>query len=96
MIWPRKLHIAADGKEPQAYHTSAAEAAEAAKQGFIKMEWKGNQYTWRWPRDENIFNKPVWPEEQTFVELIQIAFRSQVITNLDQPQVMYEDGRAAQ
>ena len=96
MIWPRKLHIATDNKEPQAYHTSAAEAVEAAKQGFIKMEWKGNQYTWRWPRDENIFNKPVWPEEQTFVELIQIAFRSQVIQNMDHPQVMYADGRAVQ
>jgi hypothetical protein len=30
------------------------------------------------------------------VELIQIAFRSQVITNMDHPQVMYADGRAAQ
>ena len=93
MIWPRKMHVD-DGDEPKKYHTTAAEAAEDAEQGFIKMKWKGGGYDWVSPRTPEVFKEPVWPKEQSMLELLEIAFRGYVINNMDHPQVMIADGRA--
>tara|TARA_R100000781_G_scaffold114463_1_gene85337 strand:+ start:1575 stop:2234 length:660 start_codon:yes stop_codon:yes gene_type:complete len=92
-IWARKQW---DGQDEEAeYHASARKAAEDAKLGFVKMKWAGGQYNWRSPRDPNRFHEPVWPTDQTMLEILNIAFRENIIADMEHPVVMEADGRAS-
>lgn len=92
MIWPRKLHTG-EGDALES-HTTAEEAFKASVDGFIKMKWNGGGYSWVSPRDPSIFKDPVWPEEQSIVDLCNLAFKGQIIKDMDHPAVLQADGRA--
>ena len=91
-IWPLKLFEGAG--EQTDYHTSILEAHQDSQQGFIKMKWRGGRYEWISPRTPEIFKEPIFPAEQTMVEILNIAFRDSVITDMEHPVVMKADGRA--
>ena len=94
-IWSRKLWDKSSSDDEPEFNASARGAAEDAKLGFIKMKWIGGRYDWRHVKDPAVFHEPIWPTDQTMLEILNIAFRDKIITDTSHPVVMEADGRAS-
>jgi hypothetical protein len=81
-LWQVRLP-APDGRIFE-WHRSAAEAAQLAMKKWIRV--KANQSLGAYEMFEaaSTIPDPVWPEH-SFQELLRIAFRDKLITNLDHP-----------
>ena len=93
-IWPMKIstdetyHIA---------HETAENAWKASQKGFIKMRYDGNDvgYAWKVPEKPELYDSkvPKWPEQQSFLEILGLAFNNNVITNEEHPVYLTAIGR---
>lgn len=83
-LWPVKLP-AADGRVNE-WHRSAAEAAELAMHGWVRLS--ANMALGAYEISEAIgkLSEPLWPE-LPFSEILRIAFRDRMVQSLDHPLV---------
>ena len=84
-LWPVRLP-GADGRQLE-WHRSAAEAAEMAMKRWVRVKANMNlgAYEMYVAANENIVD-PVWPE-QSFEEILRIAFRDRFIDSPEHPVV---------
>ena len=70
-------------------HETARKAWSASKTDFTKMWYGGNDsgYQWKHPVDIELYRKqePVWPEEQSWDDILGKAFKPNTISNEDHP-----------
>ena len=93
-IWPMKIaqedniHIA---------HETSENAWKASQRGFIKMRYDGNDvgYSWKVPEKPELYDNkvPKWPEQQSFIEILELAFNNNVISNEEHPVYLTAVGR---
>jgi hypothetical protein len=83
-LWPVRLPNA-DGRE-MVWHTSAREAAAEAINTWIRVQPNMSLGAYELIAAEGITAQPSWPDV-SFQELIRIAFRDRLITDLDHPVV---------
>ena len=93
-IWPMKgstednFHIA---------HETSENAWKASQRGFIKMRYDGNDtgYSWKVPEKPELYDNkvPKWPTTQPFIEILEMAFNNNVITNEEHPVYQTAIGR---
>jgi hypothetical protein len=81
-LWPVRLPAPDDRKSD--WHRSAREAAEMAIKRWIRMKANMNLGGYDIFEAEGVMADPVWPE-LSFQELLWIAYRDRMITNLDHP-----------
>jgi hypothetical protein len=81
MIFPISLPM--DGRSNPWYET-ARQAAEAAKTSWVRMAADMQLGAYRIYKAEGELSDPVWPE-QSFRELLEIAFRGRIIDQVDHP-----------
>ncbi len=83
-FWPVRLP-SADGRWNE-WHRSAAEAAELAMRGWIRMRANASLGAYEIFSAEGVMQEPVWPN-LPFNELLRVAFRDRIIDSLDHPVV---------
>jgi hypothetical protein len=83
-LWPVRLPDA-DGKQME-WHRSAREAAEEATKRWVRVSANMSLGAYELIVAEAITAEPQFPEV-SYQELIRIAFRDRLITNLDHPVV---------
>ena len=83
-LWPVRVP-AADGRANE-WHVSAATAADAAMRDWIRMKSNMSLRAYEIFQAENSIPDPQWPE-QSFAELLRIAFRDRLINSIDHPAV---------
>jgi hypothetical protein len=83
-LWPVRVP-AADGRVNE-WHVSQATAADAAMRAWIRMKANMSLRAYEIFQAENSIPDPTWPE-QSFAELLRIAFRDRLINSLDHPAV---------
>jgi hypothetical protein len=81
LIWPLSIDI--DGRS-NPWHEVAREAAELAKTHWVRMASDRSLRAYRVFKAEGELSDPKWPE-QSFSELLEIAFLGRVIDQLDHP-----------
>jgi hypothetical protein len=91
-VWPVKLP-GTDGKI-NPWHHSAAEAAERAMSCWVRMTSNMSLGAYEiFEATSNNLPEPKWPEEHSFQEILQIAFRGRVVDNPDHPLVLKLQGQ---
>ena len=85
-VWPIKLstdeniHIA---------HETSNNAWRASQEGFIKMRYVDNSvgYVWKVPAKPELYEdkQPKWPEGQPFIDILNKAFKNNVISDEEHP-----------
>jgi hypothetical protein len=86
-IWP----VVIPGDPPNAWHSSAVEAANYARESWIKLSSDRHLGAYRVLQAQGQLPEPVWPEElgetpqQMMQAAIRIAFRDRLIDNWDHP-----------
>jgi hypothetical protein len=86
-IWP----VVIPGDPPNAWHSSAVEAANYARESWIKLSSDRHLGAYRVLQAQGQLPEPVWPEElgETPLQMMQaalrIAFRDRMIDNWDHP-----------
>jgi hypothetical protein len=81
-LWP--LRLPDDGKRLDAWSTSAMDAAERAKTRWVRMAANMNLGAYEIAVATGDLGDPSWPEE-SFEQLVNIAFRDRYITDPDDP-----------
>jgi hypothetical protein len=81
-LWPVRLP-GPDGKEME-WWRSAREAAELAMTKWVRVKANMDLGAYEMYEASGAMSEPDWPEE-TFQELIRIAFKDRLITTLDHP-----------
>ena len=85
-IWPMKVGSA---ENVHIAHSTARAAFDASKTDFIKVWWAGNDvgYEFKHPASTETYAKksPVWPKEQTWLDILGKGFKTQTISNLEHP-----------
>ena len=83
-LWPVKLP-ASDGKH-NAWHRSAAEAAELAMKKWVRITANMSLGAYEVFEATGDLPEPIWPD-LPFSEILKIAFRDHIIENADHPVV---------
>lgn len=85
-IWCMKIST---GDNEHIAHETARKAWIASKTDFTKMWYGGNDsgYQWKHPVDIELYRKqePVWPDEQSWDDILGKAFKPNTISNEDHP-----------
>jgi hypothetical protein len=81
-LWPIRLPAPDDRKSD--WTRSAREAAELAMEKWIRVKANMSLGAYEVTASETIKVEPVWPE-LSFGELLRIAYRDRMITNLEHP-----------
>ena len=81
-LWGMRLP-GPDGKVPD-WVSIPLEAAKNAEARWTKIFWDMSQRRHRIKVSEHLADEPVWPD-QTFSELLRLAFKDRVVTSLDHP-----------
>ena len=93
-IWPIKV---GDEDNVHIAHSTARNAYEASKHDFIKLFYAGNDvgYEWKIPESPELYEKkiPVWPAEQSWMDILGKAFKTQTISNLEHQVYLTAIGR---
>lgn len=84
-FWPVRLP-GEDGKDFDAWR-SAREAAEIAKEKWVRLKWNKSLGAYDIYQAENQTAEAEWPAELGYWDLIKIAFRGHIIDNLEHPVV---------
>jgi hypothetical protein len=82
-LWPVKLPEE-DNDRLRRMADSALQAAEQAKDLWVKMAWSRDLGAYEMFRAKGDLGEPQWPEK-TFRDLIAIAFRDSLIDRTDHP-----------
>ena len=83
-LWPVRLP-SADGKE-MVWHSSAREAAAEAVTNWTRVTANMALGAYEVAIAETITTEPQWPDS-SFQDLLRIAFKGRLITDLDHPVV---------
>jgi hypothetical protein len=83
-LWPVALPTA-DEKELE-WHRSLREAAELAMTRWVRVQANKALGAYEMRVADGVMTDPVWPEE-TFQQMIRIAFRGYMVDSLDHPVV---------
>jgi hypothetical protein len=83
-LWPVRLPTPDD--KPIEWWRSMREAAELAMERWVRVKANMNLAAYEIFVAESVISDPVWPEE-TYQELIKLAFRDRLITTTDHPVV---------
>jgi hypothetical protein len=81
-LWPVRLPDS-DGREME-WHRSMREAAEIGMKQWVRVKANMSLGAYEITVAESIMAEPNWPE-QSYRELIEIAFRKRLITTIDHP-----------
>lgn len=81
-LWPVKLPR--DSGAPIRWHDSARDAAERAKENWVRVTADRSLGAYQVFRATGKLPDPVWPDK-TFAELLEIAFRDRMIDRPDHP-----------
>jgi hypothetical protein len=84
-FWPVRLP-GEDGKDFDAWR-SAREAAEIAKNKWVRLKWNKSLGAYDIYEAENQTAEAEWPADLGYWDLIRIAFRGHIIDNVDHPVV---------
>ena len=68
------------------WHRSAAEGAQRAMTQWVRIKANMSLGAYEMYVAESVITDPVWPE-QTFPELLRIAFRDRLVDRIDHPVV---------
>jgi hypothetical protein len=90
-LWPAKLPTADSNAAARSWHLSGLRAAEEAKQLWVKIIGNKAISAYDIVKARGDLGDPQWPD-QSFQELIEIAFRDRVIDNLEHPVIQEIDG----
>jgi hypothetical protein len=90
-VWPVKLP-GSDGKI-NPWHHSAAEAAERAMSCWVRITANMSLGAYEIFEATGNLAEPKWPEEHSFQEILQIAFRGRVVDNPEHPLVLKLQGQ---
>lgn len=90
-LWPVKLP-GPDGRQLE-WHRSAAEAAEQAMKGWIRVTANQSLGAYEIFKPLGDIPDPVWPEN-SFQEILQVAFRDRIVDSLDHPLIRRLRGAA--
>jgi hypothetical protein len=90
-LWPVKLP-GPDGRHNE-WHRSAAEAAEQAMIGWIRITANMSLGAYEMFKAMGDIPDPVWPES-SFQEILKVAFRDHVVDSLDHPLIQRLRGAA--
>jgi hypothetical protein len=90
-LWPVKLP-GPDGKHSE-WHRSAAEAAERATKGWVKIVSNRSLGAYEISLPTGNIPDPVWPDI-SFDEILKVAFRDRIVDRLDHPLVNQLRGAA--
>lgn len=86
-LWPIKIpNTDSPEGRMERYFQSVCSAVTLAKDEWIRVKWNKNLGAYDTLRTDRKLPDPEWPEE-SFQEIISIAFRNLVITSLDHPLV---------
>jgi hypothetical protein len=90
-VWPVKLP-GPDGKI-NPWHQSAADAAERAMTCWVRVTANMSLGAYELFEATGNLPEPKWPEEHSFREILQIAFRGRVVDSPDHPLVLKLQGQ---
>lgn len=90
-VWPVRLPMD-DGRRND-WHATALQAAELARERWIRVTADMSLGAYRLYHPEGEFPDPTWPE-QSLNDLLRLAFRDRVIDREDHPVVRRLRGRA--
>jgi hypothetical protein len=90
-LWPAKLPT--DDGAGKRWALSGLEAAEVAKTSWAKLVGNRDAGAYEAVRAKGDLGEPEWPDK-SLQELIEIAFKENVILTLDHPVLKELDGRA--
>jgi hypothetical protein len=79
-LWPVKLP-GSDGRTLR-WHTSAAEAAEAAMSNWIRVRANMGLGAYEWGPATGVIPEPKWPE-LSFTDILRIAFKDRYVSTID-------------
>jgi hypothetical protein len=83
-LWPVRLP-GTDGRQ-LTWHTSAAEAAEAAMKGWVRVKANMSLGAYEWWEASSTIPQPTWPKDLSFEQMLQIAFKNgRLVESLDHP-----------
>jgi hypothetical protein len=83
-LWPVRLP-GTDGRQ-LTWHTSAAEAAEAAMKGWVRVRADMSLGAYVWWEASSTTPEPTWPKDLTFERMLEIAFKNgRLVESLDHP-----------
>jgi hypothetical protein len=85
-IWPLTIP-SAEGGGGRSWHESGLKAKEIAKTQWIRVLPDKTRNGYRVFAAEGTLAEPVWPEDKTFNELLEIAFADRIIMTQDHPVV---------
>jgi hypothetical protein len=90
-LWPVKLP-GPDAKQME-WHVSAAEAAQRAMSSWTRMAANMDLGAYEIYEATGILSEPIWPE-QSFWDLVKIAFRNRLIQDMEHPVIQKLRGLA--
>lgn len=90
-LWPVKL--ADQGGKSNAWHDSAAEAAELAMEKWVRVKANMSLGAYDVAEATGQLSDPTWPD-MPFLEILKIAFRGHIINSIDHPLVQRLRGLA--
>jgi hypothetical protein len=77
-VWPVKL-------SENIWSESAREAAELAKKSWIRLRPRADRQGYDILLASGSMKEPAWPEDTTFDDIVESAFKGRVIDSLDHP-----------
>ena len=82
-LWPVRLQ-SSDGRS-NAWHTSAADAAHRAMNGWVRISANMNLGAYEVYEATAKIPEPGWPEDLNFNSMLKIAFSSRFVDRVDHP-----------
>jgi hypothetical protein len=89
-LWPIKLPMEGNNRLRR-MADSALQAADQAKSLWVKVAWDRELGAWGMARAKGDLGTPQWPEK-SFRDLIEIAFRHNLIDRADHPVIRQLEG----
>jgi hypothetical protein len=83
-LWPARLPLADGSNSGRAWHQSALQAAEEAKNLWVKLVGNKELGAYEFVKARGDLGEPQWPEK-TYRELVELAFKDRVISTLEHP-----------
>lgn len=83
-LWPAKLPLVDGTNNGRAWHQSALQAAEEAKQLWVKLVGNKELGAYEYVKARGDLGEPQWPDK-TYRELIELGFKDRVINSMEHP-----------
>jgi hypothetical protein len=89
LLWP--VALPPEGRAPMAWHTSAREAADLARDHWIRLRSDMSLSAYRVDKASGDLGDPRW-SSNSLPELLRVAFRDRTIGDVDHPVVRRRQG----